>query len=818
MRRKVVKWALALLLVIGGGVVVAGLWTTWQLRGSLPQLDGEVAMARLGAPVTVARDALGIPTVRGGSRADVARATGFLHAQDRFFQMDLSRRRAAGELSALVGPRALTLDRQLRTHRFRAAARDGLARIPAPDRQVLDAYVEGVNAGLQALGTRPFEYVVLRQTPAPWRAEDSLLVLLSMFVELHDTRGLYESAVGTMYEVLPQEVAAFVNSPGTEWDTPVVGAAFAVPPVPSAAAYNLRERRRGKPPIDLDERRRQLQLASAALAPADLAALSSPDLSAVGSNNFAVAGSHTANGGALIANDMHLAIRVPNVWYRMSLEWPGDQTGERARLIGLTLPGLPSMVVGSNTHVAWGFTNTYGDWSDLVLLELDESNRNRYRTRNGWRDFDHHEEVIDIAGRPPHRETFLWTIWGPVIDIDYRGRPRAYRWVAHSFGDQLSRGILPFERARTVDEVVAEANGLATPGQNIVIADSRGRIGWSVYGSIPRRIGGAGRQPTYWADGLIGWEGWLAPAEYPRIVDPPGGRIWTANARVVDGDMLAALGDGGYDVGARARIIRDALNAREQVTPRDMLAVQLNTQATFLARWRELLLAALTPAAIAGRPERAELRDVLSNDWTGEASPDSAAYGLTRAFRDTTSDRVIGFLLAECYDVDPRFDHRQIRRREGLIWKLLNDRPMHLLDPQHESWDALILAAADEVIASVGAGALASYAWADRTVDVYRHPLSSAIPSSSRWLDMPVRRVGGDLFTPRMQWRSDAASERFVISPGREAEGIMHMPVGQSGHPLSPFYANSHAAWLDGAPTPFLPGPAQHTLTLTPQK
>jgi penicillin G amidase len=817
MRRALVKWAVALLLVIVVGSVGAAVWATWQLRGSLPQLDGEVALAGLSERVSVSRDGLGIPSVRGRSRADVARATGFLHAQDRFFQMDLSRRRAAGELSALVGPRALTIDRQLRAHRFRAAARDGLARLPAHDRQVLDAYVDGVNAGLQALGTRPFEYVVLRQTPVPWRAEDSLLVLLSMFVELQDTRGLYESSVGTMYEVLPQEVAAFVNSPGTEWDTPVVGDAFPVPPIPSQSAYNLRERRRGKRPIDLDERRRQLQLASATFTPSDMTRSSTPsELSVVGSNNFALAGRHAANGGALIANDMHLAVRVPNVWYRMSLEWPDSQAAEPTRMIGLTLPGLPSMVVGSNTHVAWGFTNTWGDWSDLVLLELDESNRNRYRTRNGWRDFDHHQEVIEIAGQPPHRETFLWTIWGPVIDIDYRDRPRAYRWVAHSFGDQLSRGILPFERARTVDEVVAEANGLATPGQNIVIADSRGRIGWTVYGSIPRRFGGAGRQPTYWADGLIGWEGWIAPAQYPRIVDPPGGRIWTANARVVDGDMLAVLGDGGYDVGARARIIRDALNAREQATASDMLALQLNTQATFLARWRELLLTALTPAATAGQAGRAELREVLSSDWTGEASPDSAAYGLTLAFRDTLADRVIGFLLAECYDVDPRFDHRQIRRREGVVWKLLNERPMHLLDPQHESWDMLILAAADEVVSAIGAGALADYAWTERTVDVYRHPLSAAIPYASRWLDMPVRRVGGDLFTPRMQWRSDAASERFVVSPGREAEGIMHMPVGQSGHPLSPFYANSHEAWLDGAPTPFLPGREQHRLTFTP--
>jgi penicillin amidase len=822
--KRLIFGALLLLALLAAAGVGSAIWFRGQLSSSLPQLDGTHQLPGLSATVTVTRDDLGIPTIRGNSRTDVARATGFLHGQDRFFQMDLSRRRAAGELSALVGSRALVLDRAIRIHRFRAEAHRALALLKPADRQVLDAYTEGVNNGLRSLSTRPFEYVLLRQQPQPWLAEDSLLVVLSMFITLQDPDALYESTLATMHDLLPAAVFEFMAPRGTEWDSPVEGAAFQMPAVPGPDVFNPRARAAGHPPAALHD---QTQVAPSRLereggswnAGLALAAFGARDHDAIGSNNWAVDHTLTADGAALLANDMHLGIRVPNTWYRARLEWPAAADPSRQRtLTGVTLPGMPTLVAGSNTQVAWGFTNTYADWGDVVLLDVDPSDPQRYRTPDGWRTFDRVEEKIAVAGAPDVREDVTWTIWGPLLAPDHRGRLRAYRWVAHS-AEHLASTILPFEDAATIDDVIAQAHGLGTPGQNLVVVDATGRIGWTIYGSIPKRVALDGQLPSSWADGTRGWDGWLDPSEYPRIVDPAGGRIWTANARVIDGAGLALLGDGSYEVGSRAHVIRERLLAKNRFAPRDFLDIQLDTRAEFLDRWRSLLLATLTPAAIAGHASRAELRDLLEHGWSGKASPDSAAYRLTRGFRDLVSERVFAFVLAGCSAADPSFDYATVRKREGPLWAIVTTKPLHLLDPQYASWDAMLLDTIDRVISDATRGhsdGLSARVWSEVNVTSYRHPLSASIPFFGRWLDMPATPLPGDLYTPRVAAGAIGASERMVVSPGHEAEGIMHMPTGQSGHPLSPFYGNSHPAWVEGRATPFLPGPTSHTLMLTP--
>ena len=822
--------SLALLMLAAG---VGAAWARAQLRGSLPQIEGARQLQGLSAPVTITRDDLGVPTIGGATRVDVARATGFLHAQDRFFQMDLARRRAAGELAALVGLRALALDREIRVHRFRAEAQRAVSLLTAHDRAILEAYTAGVNAGLQALRTPPFEYLLLRQTPVPWTPDDSLLVVLSMFVILQGTDGSYEATLATMREVLPEAMYTFLTPRGSEWDAPLVGDAFAVPPIPGPEVYDLRSRRRGKPRIPNsksqppnrnaqrpDSDRVEFGAESWGLGDGTWAlGVEEREALAIGSNSFAIAGRLTADKGALIANDMHLGIRVPNTWYRAALEWldPENPT-EPNRLIGVTLPGVPAVVVGSNTHIAWGFTNTYADWSDIVLLDVDPAKPNVYLTAQGWRDFETYDEVIAVAGQADEHEPVRWTAWGPVLGPDHRGRPRALRWVAHS-AERLAVSIAPLESARTIEEAFDAASGLGAPGQNMIVADRSGRIGWSVYGSIPRRVGLDGQLPVSWSDGSRGWVGWLDAAEYPRVVDPPEGRLWTANARVVDGEMLAKLGDGGYEIGSRARIIRDRLTSKDRFTARDLLDIQLDTSAEFLARWRDLLLRTLTRRAVGDNNHRAMLKEILDTDWSGHAAPDSAAYRLTRAFREVVSERVIAFVLSECYEADPAFDYSTVRRRDTAIWKLVSEQPQHLLDPQYGTWGEMLFAAVDATIEQVmrdQKGTLRDRIWSEANVAAYRHPLSGAIPLLGRWLDMPPAALPGDLYTPRVHWGAIGASERMVVSPGHEADGIMHMPTGQSGHPLSPFYASSHPAWVKGEPTPFLPGPAVHTLTLTP--
>ena len=258
--RRFLQFVLAALAIILVAAVAGAFWARSRVRASLPQLDGTRQVAGLTARVEVQRDRLGIPSIRGATREDVARALGFLHAQDRFFQMDLARRRAAGELAALVGARALALDHEIRLHRFRAEAHRAVDLLTPESRRVIDAYTAGVNSGLSSLGAPPFEYLVLRQDPQPWRNEDSFLVVLSMFITLQDTDGSYESTLGTMHDVLPEAMFEFLAPKGTEWDAPVSGNAFSMPPIPGPDVYNLRARRAGRTTLPLPERPPRVKL------------------------------------------------------------------------------------------------------------------------------------------------------------------------------------------------------------------------------------------------------------------------------------------------------------------------------------------------------------------------------------------------------------------------------------------------------------------------------------------------------------------------------------------------------------------------------
>jgi penicillin amidase len=492
--------------------------------------------------------------------------------------------------------------------------------------------------------------------------------------------------------------------------------------------------------------------------------------------------------------------------------------GAPLRVTGVTLPGLPMVVVGSNGKVAWGFTNTTGDWSDLVEVETGQPDAESYATPEGPQRLAHVKETIHVKGQPDETADVVETIWGPIVRKDAKGRPLAVRWTAHDV-EALRLRLPLLEDVTSVDEALTLANTIGSPPQNFVCADAGGHIGWTVMGRIPRRVGFDGRLPGSWADGSRRWDGWLAPAEYPRIVDPPQGRIWTANARIVDGAELAKIGEGGgYEFGARQRQIRDSLLEIEKATPRDMLNVQLDNRALFLTRWRKLLLETLTPEAVARDPRRAELARHVEG-WGGRAAPESVGYRAVREFRLALARQVFPPLTTPCRSADPAFDYlAQARQWEAPLWALVRERPEHLLDPKFRSWDEQLLAAADAVIADFtkDGGRIADRTWGEANTARIQHPLSRAVPQLSRFLDMPKDPLPGDSNMPRVVRPANGASQRLVVSPGREVAGFFHMPAGQSGHPLSEFYGKGHDAWVKGEPTPFLPGPAAHTLTLKP--
>ena len=802
-----------LLRYLGGAAVVvvvllAGVagWAYVQMRGSLAQLDGEATMPGATGAIVIERDALGIPTISATSRADVARGLGFLHAQDRFFQMDLARRRAAGELSELLGSAALKIDTRTRVLRLRARARHLIDIGPPEELALLRAYVEGVNAGLSALAVKPPEYLALRMEPRAWSVEDSVLVLASMFLTLQDSEAQRESRLATVYEALPPPLADFITSASSEWETPLAGAPRGNPPIPGANVFDVRAAPPAgrRPPSRADAGERDPLLAWLSPSTGD---------DARGSNNWAVAGRLTADGGAIVANDMHLGLATPNIWYRASMAWHDSRP---RRLAGVTLAGVPSLVAGSNGDIAWGFTNSNGDWSDLVIVERDPVDASRYRTPSGVRAFETTRETINVKGGASVTVEVRETIWGPVVGHDSSGHDYAVAWVALRDGG-MNGALAGAETAETLEQLFDVAARAGIPAQNLVAAQRDGRIGWSIAGRIPRRVGYDGRLPTSWADGTRGWDGWIARAEYPRIIDPPDGRIVTANNRLVDGAALRMLGEGSYDIGARARQIKDDLEAIARASVRDMMTVHLDDRAIFLSRWRDLMLRTLSAPDLQDSEARRELWRVVTATWTGRASADSASYRIVREFRAHVAELAFAPLIERIRQLDPEYPFNGARANEGWLWALVAERPMHLLDPKFKTWEDLLVAAADLTAEDARkAGGFASYVWGRVNTVHIRHPFSVATPMLGPLLDMPTEELPGDSNMPRVQGATFGASERFAVSPGRETDGYFHMPTGQSGHPLSPHYRDANAAWVTGAATPFLPGPTVHTLTLRP--
>ena len=801
------RWLLRSLGILLGLLLVLLLVIWLLLRGSLAQLDGELLLPGLSAPVSLDRDANGVLTVQAANEADMARALGYVHAQERFFEMDLMRRAAAGELSELFGPAALPRDRAIRVHRLRARTRDNLDAALGNKRAVVEAYRDGVNAGLAALPVRPWAYLLLRQQPRPWELEDSVLAGLAMYGDLQDTSNTRELALGRIREVVPPALYALISHDGSSWDAPLFGNARGDAVLPGADALDLRV----APPAHGD--------ATAALPPPYASqrvslsparrerGLGGPSEAAdyfPGSNNFAVAGALTADGRAIIADDMHLNLRAPNIWFRARLRYAEPTAPEGAvDVTGFTLPGIPAVIVGSNTRVAWGFTNSYIDTADFKTLPADTPLRRQV-------------ESIAVAGAAPENLIVRESDWGPVLHDNPDGTLLALRWVGQLPG-AVRLDFADMAKAADLDTAFAVADRSGIPAQNLLVGDRKGRIAWRLIGARPDR----GAECTHGID-----EGptpaacrpWPIRTDLaPALVDPPEHRLWTANGRVLDDQALATIGDGGYDLGARAKQIRDGLFARQQFTERDLLAIQLDDRALLMERWWKLLRQTVEHS----KDPALQRLEAASRHWDGHASVDSVSYRLARGFRGILLDHLQDGLLAPAStQLGDRYLSPKLPQLEGVAWPLLTERPAHLLPPPFQSWDALLAGSAVELeddLAAQGPN-LADRSWGERNTAAICHPVTRALPELfKRWLCMPRQPLAGDANMPRVVGPTFGASERMVVSPGHESEGLVHMPGGQSGHPLSPFWGAGHDDWVQGKPTPFLPGEAEHTLKLAPR-
>lgn len=784
----------------------SALWDTSTSRD-----EGSFAVAGLSAPVTIERDAIAVPVIRGETLDDVARGLGFIHAQERFFQMDLARRYSAGELAELIGPQIYENDARMRPFQFRRLAREVLATLPADQKSQVEAYTQGVNAALARRASMPLEYTFLRATPAPWREEDSILVMYSFFDALHFTPQ-YEKRLAVMEAALPKDLYEFLTPASSRFDAPLLpggdlplgGNDYSPAPIPGPEVINLRDEQRAATVTEPS-----LAVASAFNSVDECSLVDTTPPLVAGSNNWAIAGSRSADGRAILANDPHLTLSAPGVWYRAEMRTPD------ALLTGLSLPGLPGIVIGGNGRVAWGFTNTTADFQDYVIIEVDPDDASRYRTPDGWEHFELVEEAIEVKGGDPRILTIQMTRWGAVTDRDFEGRPLVLKWTALDPA-MVNLDIMGMVNATNVEEAAEVARSWYGPSQNVIIADDSGRIAWVVCGYLPHRVGFTGKTPVSWADATARWDGPLPEDLRPFIIDPECGYLFTANNRTIPVDRCAGFSSF-WDLGTRAQRIGEMLAERDGLTEADLFAMQLDTRTSVFDLYRDLGLAACTRLT---RDDLVIQAEQIIQGWNGRADLDQPGLRLLESFRNVLRSRVFTPLVAACAKLDPTFRYRWWMDEEPLR-RILEERPMHVLPARFESWDDLIddsFRAALVMLTAPPDGRPLNTPWGEFNRADIQHPAASAAPAAiASMLGMPPDPLPGHHEAVRVSAPAFGASARLVISPGHETEAFLHIPTGQSGHPLSPHYRDSQPAWVGGVATPLLSQRATRVLTLVPE-
>ena len=776
-------------------LTVLGLYIS--LRMSLPALDGNSATYHVNAPTELSRDELGQAVIKANDIFDAAYALGFAHAQDRFFQMDLQRRAASGSLSQWVGDIALDIDKKARFHQFEKRAKAVFDNLPSKQQELLVRYAHGVNDALSEYTLPPFEYLAAGVDIKQWRPTDSILVIYSMYLDLQSSQVELDLAREALLSTFGNDVYSFITQPSNYQaaldasEIPLLEA-----PIPEYPA-SLRPITHS-PEDSNDESLKQnpedatTQYSNdndnTAIARAQYNGTELPD---IGSNNWAVTGNHTTTSAGLLANDMHLGLRVPIIWYRAQLNY--QESGGDVQVTGVSLPGIPGIVVGTNGHIAWGFTNANLDNVDWI--ELGESTAT--------------STVTERIPLPDGEHTFEFEVssYGPVKELN--GKRYALNWVAHHpFAANL--GIINFGNAKNVQAAIKIGQRIAIPTQNLLIVDESGNAAWLPGGAVMER-----QQASFTA--IKEQEAVNTPpkraSKLPMVLNPDMGRIWTANARVISTDDFKVWGNGGYALGARGRQIRDRLFEKDTFTETDFYAIQLDNHARFLIPWQHLLYGLLNMRDIEFKPDLAYL-----NTWGECACENSVGYTLVKHFRQEVVQTLFGGVLST-------LDHQGVNSRtllrgiEPAVWQLIHSQPDSWLPNDIESFDELLVDAYRRAkhklldkYSPVEAN-METLAWGKVNALSVKHPFADQIPLVGNMLNMQLVEGFGDTYMPAVQAPSFGASERFFVSPGHLEDAILTLPGGQSGHPLSKFFTTGFNDYAIHAATPLLPSQPIHSRT-----
>ncbi len=760
------KWLLRLFLVL---VILAGvvpLAAYFWLRTSLPLVSGTVQVGGTDGPIEIIRDAEGVPHIYATTDHDAFYGLGYVHAQDRLWQMEMQRRIGAGRLSEILGEATLSIDKFQRTLGYYRAAQADLKIIEARSRQALEAYAAGVNQWLSEGHTLPPEFVLLGVQPTPWQPVDSLVWQKMMSWDLG---GNYD------VELLSQQLAQAVGPERT---------AQLLPGYPAEGVSVLAG-------LEFDSQ------AAASLLSIDrlLETGFGHGGREAGSNNWVVAGSRTATGLPLLADDPHLGTSIPSIWYLAELQ------GETLHVVGATFPGLPAVVIGHNERVAWGVTNMGPDVQDLYVERLNPANPNQYAVDGSWQDLQVVEEMIEVDGKEePLRWAARSTRHGPLIsDVSDTGVPLALQWTALQPGDTTIDAFISGNYADNWTEFVAALEKFVTPSQNFVYADVDGNIGYYAPGRIPIRAEGhAGRAPVPGWNSAYEWQGFVPFAELPQLYNPPQGYIATANNRVVDDSYPYLLGTD-WAPPYRAERIVELLEqpAREggKLTLADMLAMQADQTSTQVRVLLPFLLK--TPP----QNERQEAAIELLRTFDGEMRRDSAAAALYQAW--------MIHLERALFEDDLRaslFEEMSTRANPIFLTNILNDPALGavwcdkvLTAPVESCTDTAqhaLDAALDDLSARMGE-TMSDWRWDRIHLTQYPHNPFSEVDLLKGIFHRSIAN-GGDRYTvnvapvqlaePYLQ--NNSPGYRQVVDLADFNNSRFMITTGQSGNVLSEHYDN----------------------------
>jgi penicillin amidase len=804
---RIVLW---LLLIAFALVVGAATYAYFVARAALPRLDGTVSVKSLSAVVRVTRDTHGVPTIEAASLEDLFFAQGFVTAQDRLWQMDVMRRFAAGELSEILGEDTLKIDREQRILGLRAAARKSLQMAAPRDQSYFNAYARGVNALIEnRAGGLPIEFRILGYRPKPWQAEDSIVIANQMVKDLN---------YYTFRDALSREKILAKLGPELTADLYVNRSWHDRPPTVMREDLNNQQDQGDSDDEDDADDGPDNSVTRREHTGSEIWAQHAPE-AVNGSNDWVISGTHTVTGKPLLSNDMHLGHQMPNLWYEAHLK------SGNLDVAGVTLPGMPYVIVGHNQRIAWGFTNVGPTVADAFLENFNA--QGEYETPRGWQRPEHRAEVIHIKGKADVTLDVRITRHGPIITDLLPGETRqvALRWTLY---DGLHMVFFDVDTAQNWEEFRKAFSQLDAPGQNVVYADVDGNVGYQSTGHMPIRVAGDGSLPVSGADDAHEWKGYVRFDKMPSIYNPPSGVIATANGRITpDGYPYSISAE--WEAPWRTERIYHVLESGRKFAASDMLALEndIHSENDLYAAERFVYAVdhVTKPSA------RAKQAADLMRNWDGRMSATSAAP--TIAVR--SAQELTRLLLEPRLGVAPEDPDEQ---EKVLSWKtygwemrtvwlqnVLLHQPKRWLPEKYSNFDELLTAAMEAAVSEPSAPKdLASWGWGTFNAVEIDHPVLGKIPFIRKWSAPGVKEQSGSGYTVKAVTRHHGPSERFTANLADLDQSTLNTVTGQGGNFLSPYYMDQWQAWYEGW-TFTLPFSAQavnanaaHRLMLEPAK